>query len=453
MNVKGDKMNLLNATSEKTRQLEQILVVSTFTTFMGQIYFAPFGTEFRLTLAVVVLNVLMLTFQELNAFWTINIVGILMFIVRSTLHFMTMHSTVIDAVKLYYPVLFFYIFYSIFFVSLNVRKKLKRPLLLFLGIWFCDSIPNIIEVLIRHEWMNINFESAVYTIVVIGLFRSVFTVILIYISNRYYDHVKQRQEMIKFRESLMRNANLKTELFFLRKSKKDIENAMEKSFSIYERYKDHEDGTQMLNVAKEIHEIKKDYTRVISGIEKTLDENANIQMSFQEILDIAMGANKKVADRLGKKIDFQAKCLHKGKTENYYSLLSIINNLIINAIEAIEYEGRVKIVLKQVGDMIAIEVSDNGSGIRKEEYDLIFKAGYSTKYNMENGIMSSGIGLTHVKTLVEEVLEGEISVKSGLQLAKNELQLANGEHANSPQRGSVFTVLIPMKNLLNPNVL
>lgn len=409
-------MNFLNLNSERTQAIEQILVVATFTTFMGQIYFAPFGTEFRLTLAVVVLNVLMLTFKNLNPLWTINLVGTLMFLVRSSLHFLTTNASLTTSIKLYYPVFFFYSFYSIFFVLLKVREKLKRPLLLFLGIWFCDSIPNIVEALVRQEWLHTDFEKAILTIVTIGLFRTLFTVLLIYISNAYYDHIKQRQAHQRFRDSLLRNANLKTELFFLQKSKSDIEGAMQKSFTSYERIKTENAklAEDLLEVAKDIHEIKKDYSRVISGLEKTLEDHSNYQMSFLEIVDIATSANKKVAELDGKTIDFKVHLMIKGRTEQYYTLLSVLNNLIINAVEAIETSGQISIRFKVEQSLLIISIHDTGCGIDSSEFDYIFKPGYATKYNHETGVMSSGIGLTHVKTLVEDQLDGQIEVESQL---------------------------------------
>ncbi|MBS7526660.1 hypothetical protein KHM83_08225 [Fusibacter paucivorans] len=400
--------------NDRFQKVEQIFIVAIFTTFMGQIYLSPFGTEFRLTLAVVVLNVLMLTFQEIEPIITINLVGIMMFAVRSGLNIIGEHATVAESIQLYYPILFFYIFYSFFFSVLDVRGKLKHPALLFISIWVCDSIPNLIEVSIRQEWAYSHFESVVLTIISIGLFRTVFTTVLIYISNRYYDHVKRRQEYQRFREQLMQRANLKTELFFLRKSKSDIENAMQKSFSIYEGLEDEPLKEAILDVTKDIHEIKKDYTRVIAGIERSIDEIYGSVMPLSEIARIAIEANEKLAEVNGKRIQFIEHVDLKGSTHDYYVLLSILNNLLVNSIEAIESEGRIQLSMTAHAETILIEVCDSGTGIALEDQALIFEPGYSTKYNAVSGIMASGIGLTHVKYLVSQVLGGKIEVNSSL---------------------------------------
>ncbi|MDN5300411.1 MAG: two-component system, sensor histidine kinase GlnK [Clostridiales bacterium] len=416
--------------NDRFQKVEQIFIVATFTTFMGQIYLSPFGTEFRLTLAVVVLNVLMLTFREIEPILTINLVGIMMFAVRSGLNIIGEHASIAESIQLYYPVLFFYIFYSFFFSILDVRGKLKHPVLLFISIWLCDSIPNLIEVSIRQEWAYSNFESVVLTIISIGLFRTVFTTGLIYISNRYYEHVKRRQEYQRFREQLMQRANLKTELFFLRKSKQDIENAMQKSFSIYEGLEAETLKEAILDVTKDIHEIKKDYTRVIAGIERSIDEIYGSVMPLSEIAQIAVEANEKLATANGKHIQFIERVSVKGSTHDYYVLLSILNNLLVNSIEAIDTEGRIQLLMTADAEMIIIKVCDSGNGISAEDQALIFEPGYSTKYNAISGIMASGIGLTHVKYLVSQVLGGAIEVES------------------SPGRETCFTVAVPKQHLL-----
>lgn len=421
-------MGLIN---EKSRNIEKLILVAVFTTFMGQIYFTPFGTEFRLTFAVVVLNILILTFKEINPISTINLVGILMFLVRSSVFVFNQNGTFFEAFMIYYPVVFFYIFYSIFFVLLDVRSFLKNPLALFLSIWICDSIPNIIEVIIRQEWQNANFEQVIYTIIIIGLFRTIFTTIMIYISGYYLQHVKDRQNHQKFVEKIVLMSSLKTELFFLRKSKNDIEDAMRRSFEIYERIEDSDEKTAILSVAKDIHEIKKDYTRVIAGIEKSIEETSNFQMQFFEILSIVVETNKKLAEAKGKKIAFQTNKFYNFKTSEYFTLISILNNLVVNAIEAIDRTGLISIYENVQDDFVFISVYDDGVGIEELDLNLIFEPGFSTKYNEVNGIMSSGIGLTHAKYLIEEILNGKLTVESQKGVSTN------------------FNIMIPRHRLVN----
>jgi len=401
--------------TSQRQNFEKILLVAIFTTFMGQIYMLPFGTGFRLTFAVVVLNVLMLTFKEIEPFLTINLVGILMFFVRSVLYVINDSGTLIQGFDNYYPVLFFYIFYSILFIALDVRSLIKTPLALFLAIWICDSIPNIVEVVIRQEWRNVGFEEVIFTIILIGLIRTFITTLLIYLSRYYYEKSKERENHHVFVERIMLMSTLKTELFFLRKSRKDIEDAMRRSFLIYEQMDAPDMKESLLLVTKDIHEIKKDYTRVIAGLEKSIKESPVYNMDIKEILDIVLTANRKLAIEKQLTIKFTATIGFDFRTNDYLAVISILNNIVTNAVEAMKEQGKIMIEQFVEENQMVIKVINDGIGIEQQDLPLIFEAGFSTKFNENNGVMASGIGLTHVKHLVEEYFGGTIIATSGKQ--------------------------------------
>lgn len=396
----------------KSQNFEKLLLVAIFTTFMGQIYMLPFGTSFRLTFAVVVLNVLMLTFKEIEPFSAINLVGVLMFLVRSVLFVLNGSGTLIQAFNMYYPVIFFYIFYSIFFIMLDVRSLIKTPLALFLAIWICDSIPNIIEVVIRQEWRSVNFEEIIFTIILIGLIRTFITTILVYLSRYYYEKSKERENHLVFVERILLMSGLKTELFFLKKSRKDIEDAMRRSFLIYEAINDSAMKESILAVTKDIHEIKKDYSRVISGLEKSIKDSPVYHMSMSEIVDIVITANEKYASEKEVDVRFDRHIGFDFKTSDYLNVISLLNNIVTNAVEAFKGKGHVIIDQRVENQVMTLKVSNDGDGIEPQDIPLIFEAGFSTKFNANNGIMASGIGLTHVKNLVEDYFGGTISVTS-----------------------------------------
>lgn len=397
--------------SHKISRLENIAIVVLFTTFMGQIYWTPFESDFRLTFAVVVLNILMLNFSSINPFVTINLVGLAMFVVRSLVFVISENVDFLEAVTLYYPVLFFYFFYALFFEALKVRMLLKKPLSLFLAIWICDTIPNLIELMIRREWDVVGFEKALYTLVLIGLFRTLVTVLLIYTSFVYKSKINARNQYLNYIEKIDWISKLKTELFFLKKSTNDIEETMRKSYALYERLVDEEKKECALSIAREIHEIKKDYHRVISGLSKNVDEMPVYEMDLDEIIQIVFDAQMKLSLKEEKKIKFESTNKIKLKTQSFCELISILNNLIHNAVDAIEGDGFVKIQTEKNQHYLILRVMDSGAGIQGEDLPLIFEPGFSTKFNSTSGIMSSGIGLTHVKYLIESFFEGAIEVE------------------------------------------
>lgn len=92
-----------------------------------------------------------------------------------------------------------------------------------------------------------------------------------------------------------------------------------------------------------------------------------------------------------------------------HMLVTIIGNLIENAMEAIikddKYIGEINIRIQEFDSKIEIEISDNGSGINKENLDRIFRRGFSTKDK------DGGVGLFLVKETIDN-LSGDIYVDS-----------------------------------------
>ena len=82
-------------------------------------------------------------------------------------------------------------------------------------------------------------------------------------------------------------------------------------------------------------------------------------------------------------------------------VLSLINNLLANAVEAIKEEGYVSLHVKRKDQFVEFCISDNGPGIAPKQKEIIFTAGYTKKFD-EAGNPSTGIGLSYVKQTVEK---------------------------------------------------
>ena len=84
----------------------------------------------------------------------------------------------------------------------------------------------------------------------------------------------------------------------------------------------------------------------------------------------------------------------------------VIENLCKNAVDAMEGRGRIVLSLSDEGSKVAIEVADNGKGIRKKDLKSVFTPGFTTKKR------GWGLGLSLAKRMVEEYHKGRIYVKS-----------------------------------------
>ena len=85
------------------------------------------------------------------------------------------------------------------------------------------------------------------------------------------------------------------------------------------------------------------------------------------------------------------------------ALKVILQNIIINAIQAVSCDGWIEISCHEIDSRVLIRIRDNGGGIRIEPKERVFEPFMTTK---ERG---TGIGLWITKRLVDS-LEGEIAV-------------------------------------------
>lgn len=95
-------------------------------------------------------------------------------------------------------------------------------------------------------------------------------------------------------------------------------------------------------------------------------------------------------------------------------------NLVVNALDAMQHEGRLELRVKSNATHALIEVADTGPGIPKDALDRIWELRYTTKSH------GHGIGLYAVRSAVRE-LGGEIRV------------------CNRDTGGCMFTIELPLR--------
>ncbi|WP_041710853.1 sensor histidine kinase [Clostridium pasteurianum] len=93
------------------------------------------------------------------------------------------------------------------------------------------------------------------------------------------------------------------------------------------------------------------------------------------------------------------------------NLKQMLHNLLSNANNYLEINGRVKVSLFQKIDHIIIEVEDNGIGISEKDLPYIFERFYRSDISRAKNTGGSGLGLTITKSLVE-ANGGKIQVES-----------------------------------------
>ncbi|MEZ2441057.1 PAS domain-containing sensor histidine kinase [Chitinophaga sp. RCC_12] len=84
----------------------------------------------------------------------------------------------------------------------------------------------------------------------------------------------------------------------------------------------------------------------------------------------------------------------------------VVENLLKNALDAMEGKGKIDITIENHPTFITIDVADTGKGIPKLSFEKVFKPGFSTKKR------GWGLGLSLAKRIIEEYHRGRLYVKS-----------------------------------------
>lgn len=99
----------------------------------------------------------------------------------------------------------------------------------------------------------------------------------------------------------------------------------------------------------------------------------------------------------------------------------VVENMVKNAVDAMDGKGQISIVVKQRGRQACIDVSDTGKGMTRHTQRMIFKPGFTTKKR------GWGLGLSLVRRIIQDYFKGRIYVKH------SELQV-----------GTTFRIILPL---------
>ncbi|MEP7111472.1 MAG: HAMP domain-containing sensor histidine kinase [Ferruginibacter sp.] len=84
----------------------------------------------------------------------------------------------------------------------------------------------------------------------------------------------------------------------------------------------------------------------------------------------------------------------------------VIENLLKNALDAMEGKGSIQVKIKKEVSGVVIDITDSGKGISSQHMSKIFKPGFTTKKR------GWGLGLSLSKRIIEQYHKGELFVKN-----------------------------------------
>ena len=103
-------------------------------------------------------------------------------------------------------------------------------------------------------------------------------------------------------------------------------------------------------------------------------------------------------------IKLNHKARNKSARNTIKNIFWVLENLLRNAVDAMEGKGVITIVLAHKADNVLIDVKDTGKGISRSDMRNVFTPGFTTKKR------GWGLGLSLTKRIIEEYHGGSISL-------------------------------------------
>lgn len=401
----------------------------------SQMYVDILTSGFRISLSVVSLPVFLYFYREVNSVWLSLFIASIGLFSRSMFASLGMGSFS-EAMLLEYPTAVFDISYGILFHYFYQKKAGRGDGYWFFVILFNDFFCNILELVYRYGDVTLEVVQATVMLLFIASIRATLAFVIVAAIKYYRLLLVKEEHNERYKNLLLLTSDLKGETYFMKRNMDYIEEVMNSAYRLYEEMGQLSLPREMKNlpltIAKDVHEIKKDYYRVIRGLERIMSDETDYEhMALKDLMEILITTTRKALPEDMKDLDLR---LHLGcdlKVRDHYLLMSVLRNLVVNAQEALKpgQPGLIELRIVRDHDQVIFTVKDNGVGIKEKHQKHIFDPGFSTKFSVTTGNISRGLGLTLVRDIVEDRFAGSLTV------------------ASVQGAGTTFTVTIPAQNL------
>ncbi len=404
--------------------IKRYIIIPFVVALASQINLGLMNSEFVISAGIIVFVTSLVYYDNLNPVPLGVMSGIMVYLFRVTMRYMT-YGKVGNLTVVYMLEILFYLFYSMFFSILVKRNKMDNLIIIYGSMLFCDFFANVVEGIVRYLLLKSpNIYSVLQSLLLASIVRS--TIILLIIGSlRYYASLLKKEEHERrYKKLLWLTSQFKAETYWIEKNMDSIEKVMSQSYKLFEDINNDENRNRWaenaLNIAREVHEIKKENALVLRGIKEITEHEFDDRgMYYSDINDILKRSMTLEVKRQEKNIVLDFNFEKDFYTSKHYYLMSVLRNLIMNSMDAINVSvNQAQISLSHKisdGNHIFI-VWDTGSGIDEEGLEHLFEPGYSTKINYHTGEINRGLGLSIVKDIVENKLGGLVDVSSKIDV-------------------------------------
>lgn len=402
----------------------QMILVAIVTAIAGEFKITPFSGEvFRIGLGSCAFLLFLLLMRHLPYVYTGIITGITVLVFRTVEDIISSAGviSISGSAQSHLSATLYYIAYGIAMSLIQKKWQELHPFVLGACISAIDVLSNELELLARslifhtpymysEQWILITMTAVIRSYFVVGIYSG------LTISQMRELHSEQQK---RIDQMLNTNSGLYGEVFYLQKSMDTIEQITAKSHNLYEKVNGSglkSFSRSILEITQQIHEVKKDSQRILAGLLKLFDRDLASEMRLAEVVDFSIKSNRSYSSMLGKEVEFHSEVRTDYMTDHFIPLLTVLNNLVSNAVEAIETQGTILIRAYEQGAETMLIVTDTGEGISEQVKEMIFEPGFTTKFNQE-GFAATGIGLSHVRDIVH-AWGGNIHLHTGEQISQ-----------------------------------
>lgn len=172
-----------------------------------------------------------------------------------------------------------------------------------------------------------------------------------------------------------------------------------------------------------VHEMDKDVRRLSTIASRFSKIGSKPSMEADDLNDIERRTVSYMVTRISSRVKLN---LHECSTPLPVNVSSpllewVMENLIKNAVDAMEGCGTIDVHTFADKQMAVVEVTDTGKGMQRKHFKTVFHPGFTTKKR------GWGLGLTLAKRIVEQYHGGKIFVKD-----------------SEPGKGTTFRVELPL---------
>ena len=160
--------------------------------------------------------------------------------------------------------------------------------------------------------------------------------------------------------------------------------------------------------AETVAEMNKDVKRLSTIASRFSKIGSKPQMESENLNDAVARSSSYMSSRISSRInltvDLDSNALPAMISAPLFEW--VMENLIKNAVDAMEGSGAIAVTTGKEKDYVYVEVADTGKGISRKNFKTIFNPGYTTKKR------GWGLGLTLAKRIIEQYHAGKIYVKT-----------------------------------------